>query len=84
MGNSSLNGANNNPQTQQVNNPAQAQQDRLIEEGSEVEEGKGDDDDENDENNNDNLEEDEDGEGEGEESEGNEEQVLCNNVNILL
>ena len=52
-GNSSLNGANNNPQTQQVNNPAQAQQDRLIEEGSEVdsevEEGKGDDDDENDE-----------------------------------
>ena len=69
------NGANNNPQTQQVHNPAQAQQDQLNEEEEEVEvdEDEDEDEDENDENNNDDLEEDEDGEEEEEESEGNEE-----------
>lgn len=67
-------GANNNPQTQQVHNPAQVQQDQLNEEEEEEEEDEDEDEDENDENNNDDQEEDEDGEEEeGEESEGNEE-----------
>ncbi|KAF8801357.1 hypothetical protein BYT27DRAFT_7226918 [Phlegmacium glaucopus] len=63
---------NNNPQTQQVHHPAQAQQDQINEDNEEEEE-----DDENDENNNDDLDEDEDGdeeeEEEEEESEGDEE-----------
>ena len=71
------NGANNNPQAQQVNNPAQAQQDQLNEEEeeeeAEVDEDEDEDEDENDENTNDDLEEDEEEEEEGEESEGNEE-----------
>jgi hypothetical protein len=65
-------GANNNPQTQQVHNPAQAQQDQLNEEDDEEDDDENDD--ENDENNNDELEDDEDEDDEdGEDSEGNEE-----------
>jgi len=64
---------NNNPQTQQVHHPAQAQQDQLEEEEDEDED---EDEDENDENNNDDLDDEEDGEeeeDEAEESEGDEE-----------
>ena len=56
-------GANNNPQTQQVHNPAQAQQDQLNEDGD------GEDEDENDENNIDEEDEEGEEEDEGEDSE---------------
>ena len=64
-------GANNNPQSQQVHNPAQAQQDQLNED--EEDEDEDEDENENDENNIDDEDEDEEDEEEGEESEGNEE-----------
>ena len=69
-------GANNNPQTQQVHNPAQAQQDQLIEEGEgedeNEDEDEDEDEDENDENNIDEEDDDGEEEDEGEDSEGNE------------
>ena len=67
-------GANNNPQTQQVHNPTQAQNDQLNEEEEDEEEDEEDDNEnENDENNIDEEDEDGEEEEEGEESEGNEE-----------
>jgi hypothetical protein len=70
-------GANNNPQAQQVQNPAQAQLDQLNEDEDEDHEDDDDDDDDDDEdedeNDENNIDEDGEEEGEGEESEGNDE-----------
>jgi hypothetical protein len=69
-------GANNNPQAQQVQNPAQAQQDQLNEDEDEEHEDDDDDDDDDDEDDDENDEnniDEEDGDGEDDESEGNEE-----------
>ena len=63
--------SNNNPQTQQVHNPAQVEHDQLNKDEDK-------DENENDENNFD--DEDEDGEEEGEERKGNEEQIMINSM----